>query len=180
MLSYLNKYIFWAAAIGTRNQYVFFSCSHISVGTDQSSACMVDSVRWDLLQEETDARKTGTTYLHERTPSLFVQHVLDVEERRYVLTYKLPPTQYTDSYCRWVMCSSYKDSDASTLIKWKSLHDQCHLLTQAIKAFHSPQWVYMPGVSHLLNYIDPELVTNTPEHTKLWLPNSCSPKNVFV
>ena len=51
----------------------------------------MDSVRWDLLQEETDARKTGTTYLHEWTPSSFVQHMLDVEERQYVLTYKPPP-----------------------------------------------------------------------------------------
>ena len=70
------------------------------------------------------------------------------------------------------MRSRYKDSDANTLIERESLHNQHRSLTQAIEAFRSPQRVYMPGVSHLLDDIDPESVTNTPEHTKLWLPSS--------
>ena len=70
------------------------------------------------------------------------------------------------------MCLRYKDSDINTAIEKKSLHDQRRSLTQAIEALHSPQWIYMPGVFHLLDDIDPDSVTKSPEHTKLCLPSS--------
>jgi hypothetical protein len=56
------------------------------VGAEGFSACMLDSVRCQLLQEETDALKTGTTYLHVQTLASFVQRALDVEEKQYVST----------------------------------------------------------------------------------------------
>ena len=70
------------------------------------------------------------------------------------------------------MHSCYKDSDANTLIEQESRHDQRHSLTQAVEALHTPQQIYMPGVFHLLDDIDPNSVTNAPECTKLWLPSS--------
>ena len=70
------------------------------------------------------------------------------------------------------MRSRYKDSDANTLIEQESRHDQCCSLTQAVEALRTPQRIYMPGVFHLLDDIDPDSVTNAPERTKLWLPSS--------
>ena len=70
------------------------------------------------------------------------------------------------------MRSRYRDSDPSTLIERESLRDQRRSLTQAIEALRSPQRIYMPGVSHSLDDIDPDSVTDAPERTKLWLPSS--------
>ena len=70
------------------------------------------------------------------------------------------------------MHSHYKDSDANTLIEQESRHNQCHSLTQAVEALRTPQRIYMPGVFHLLDDINPDSVTNAPECTKLWLPSS--------
>ena len=65
------------------------------MSTEEFSACTLDSVRRELLQEEADALKTGTTYLHEQTPASFLQHALDIEEKQYVLT-NLSLMQYID------------------------------------------------------------------------------------
>ena len=84
------------------------------------------------------------------------------------------PTMYSRCF-HWFpgpLTPSDKDSDANTLIEQESCHDQCHSLTQAVEALRTPQRIYMPGIFHLLDDIDPDLVTNAPECTKLWLPSS--------
>lgn len=75
------------------------------VDTERPLACTFDSVRRHLLQEENDARKAGTTYLHEETPASFVRQALDIEERQYVLNcqsllmrYILTVTQAGDAF----------------------------------------------------------------------------------
>jgi len=64
----------------------FLSVFSVFEGTEQFPACTLDSVRRQLLQEEADARKTGTTYLHEETPASFMRRALDIEERQYAPT----------------------------------------------------------------------------------------------
>lgn len=69
---------------GTRNQYVMRCLYVFFASTEQFAACTLDSVRRQLLQEEADARKTGTTYLHDETPASFLRDALDIEEKQCV------------------------------------------------------------------------------------------------
>ena len=57
-----------------------------SLGAEEFLACTLDSVKRQLLQEEADACKTGTTYLHDQTPASFLRRALDVEEKQFVQT----------------------------------------------------------------------------------------------
>jgi len=70
------------------------------------------------------------------------------------------------------MRSRYKESDVNTPAQVDSLRDQRRSLAQAIEALRSPQRIYMPGVSHHLDDIDPEAAASVSESTKLWLPSS--------
>lgn len=83
-----------------------------------------------------------------------------------------PLARYTDDHYRRVMRSRYRDSDTNTSIESESLRDQRRSLAQAIEALRPPQRIYMPGVSHLLDDIDPDSITYAPEYTKLSLPSS--------
>ena len=57
------------------------------------------------------------------------------------------------------------------------LHEQRHLLSQAIQNLSSPQQVYMPGASTFLNTIDPTAISEAPESIKLWLPSHLPPNS---
>ena len=46
-------------------------------------AVSVTLLRREFLQEESDARKRGVTFLHETTPTTFLRRALDVEEQQY-------------------------------------------------------------------------------------------------
>ena len=48
------------------------------------TATSLTALRREFLQEETDARKRGETFLHETTPTTFLRRALDVEEKQYV------------------------------------------------------------------------------------------------
>jgi len=65
---------------------MFFCPSSLFKGAERFPACTLDSVRRQLLQEEADAHKTGTTYLHKETPASFMRRALDIEERQYAPT----------------------------------------------------------------------------------------------
>jgi hypothetical protein len=51
------------------------------------------------------------------------------------------------------------------------LRNQHHSLSKAIQNLSSPQRVYMPGASPLLDEIDPTTVAEAPEGVKLWFPS---------
>jgi len=50
---------------------------------DMPLAVSVTLLRREFLQEESDARKRGVTFLHETTPTTFLRRALDVEEQQY-------------------------------------------------------------------------------------------------
>ena len=72
--------------------------------------------------------------------------------------------------CRRRLRAKHSDPNNTT-----SLRDRRHILSQAIQNLSSPQRVYMPGASALLDEIDPTSVTETPETIKLWLPSQLPP-----
>jgi len=55
-------------------------------------AISVAILRREFLQEESDARKRGVTFLHKTTPTTFLRQALDVEERQYVCPFPTAPT----------------------------------------------------------------------------------------
>ena len=55
-----------------------------------------------------------------------------------------------------------------------SFRDRRHALLRNIKAIREPQRLYMKGVSHLLDKIDPVLLADHPENVRLWLPSDIS------
>ena len=71
--------------------------------------------------------------------------------------------------------SRYRDVNLNSIYQQESLQDQRRSLTQAIEELRSPQRVYMPGCSALLDNIDPASTIDTPESTKLWLPSALPP-----
>jgi hypothetical protein len=52
-----------------------------------------------------------------------------------------------------------------------SLGDRRRVLSQAIRSLSSPQRVYMPGASALLDEVDPSAISEAPETVKLWFPS---------
>jgi len=72
--------------------------------------------------------------------------------------------------CRRRLRSKYSDPNDTT-----SLRDRRRLLSQAIQSLSSPQRVYIPGASALLDDIDPAIITETPETVKLWFPSQLTP-----
>ena len=58
---------------------------------DRPTATAITSVRRELLQEESDARKQGNAQLHETTPASFLRRALDIEEKQYVYFYSISP-----------------------------------------------------------------------------------------
>lgn len=63
---------------------VSFSLHPHQSSADMLIAASLTSLRREFLQEESDARKHGVTYLHETTPMTFLRRALDVEEKQYV------------------------------------------------------------------------------------------------
>ena len=72
--------------------------------------------------------------------------------------------------CRRQVNSKRSDPNDTT-----SLHDRRRLLSQAIQSLSSPQRVYIPGVSALLDSVDPTVTTGAPETVKLWFPSQLPP-----
>ena len=127
-------------------------------------------LRREFLQEETDARKRGVTFLHETTPMTFLRRALDVEERQYVHPFFV--THCSNLFERRNLRSRYRNVATSGIYQQESLHDQRKSLTQEIGELRSAQRVYIPGCSESLDNIDPASVIDAPESTKLWLPSA--------
>ena len=68
--------------------------------------------------------------------------------------------------------SRYRNVTTSSIYQQESLQDQRKALAQAIEELRSPQRVYMPGCSGLLDNIDPSSIIDNPESTKLYLPSA--------
>ena len=62
----------------------------------------------------------------------------------------------------------YDDGDDPTE---NSFHDQCQKLLRNINAIHVSQRLYMTGIGHLLDKIDPVLLADRPEIVPLWFPS---------
>ena len=72
---------------------------------------------------------------------------------------------------RSVLKSRHRTTSLDSIYQRESLQDQRKSLTQAIESLRSPQRVYIPGCSGLLDDIDPATIIDTPESVKLWLPS---------
>lgn len=75
-------------------------------------------------------------------------------------------------YYRRRLCLKRVDPNDTT-----PLHEQRHLLSQAIQNLSSPQRVYMPGASTFLDTIDPTAISKAPKSIKLWLPSHLPPNS---
>lgn len=136
-----------------------------------SAAVSFTSVRSEFLQEESDAQKRGAIQLHETTASAFLRQALDIEEKQYVHL-QLEPMAPVSPVQRRVLRSRHRTASSSSVYQRESLQDQRRSLTHAIDNLRSPQRVYMPGCSTLLDDVDPELIIDAPESVKLWLPSA--------
>ena len=47
-------------------------------------AASLNTLRLDILREESDAEKRGAVQLNKMSPGTFLRHALDIEERQYV------------------------------------------------------------------------------------------------
>jgi hypothetical protein len=56
-----------------------------------------------------------------------------------------------------------------------SFHEHRLTLSRSISNIRDPQRLYMNGVSHLLDRVDPVLLADHPENVQLWLPSDLSP-----
>ena len=81
----------------------------------------------------------------------------------------------SNSFERRNLRSRYRNVNTGSIYQQESLQDQRRSLTQAIETLRSPQRVYMPGCSGLLDNIDPTSTIDAPESTKLWLPSALPP-----
>ena len=104
------------------------------------------------------------------TPAAFLRRALDVEEKQYVCP--LLSVRYSDLFGRRNLHSRYRNVNTGSIYQQESLQDQRKSLTQAIEELRSPQRVYIPGCSILLDNIDPASTIDAPESTKLWLPSA--------
>ena len=58
-----------------------------------------------------------------------------------------------------------------------SFHERRCTLSKNINTIRVPQRLYMPGISHLLDEIDPLLLADRPEIVQLWLPSDLPPSD---
>ena len=56
----------------------------VSATSDVPTAVSFTSLRIEFMQEESDAQKEGSVQLHVTSPSTFLRHALDIEEKQYV------------------------------------------------------------------------------------------------
>jgi hypothetical protein len=128
------------------------------------------SLRREFLQEESDAQKRGVVQLHDTTPSAFLRHALDAEEKQCVPLLLLWPFDHKSR--RRTLRSRHRTASSKSVYQRESLQDQRRSLTQVINNLRSPQRVYMPGCSVLLDDIDPATIIDNPQSVRLWLPSA--------
>jgi hypothetical protein len=56
-------------------------------------------------------------------------------------------------------------------------HERRRALCRSISAIRNPQRLYMNGINHLLDKIDPILLADHPENIQLWLPSDLPPSH---
>lgn len=67
-----------------------------------------------------------------------------------------------------------RDYDEGDEISTGSFHERRRTLARSISAIRDPQRLYMDGIGHLLDNIDPILLADHPENIQLWLPSDLS------